>query len=199
MGAVDTAQPWRATTFDYSPSNKLLVTMDPAGDLTPACDDSLDRPSFGVDPDGRAVCTSYNGAGDVTLVEKWLTASLSDAACTSTSDNPPASPAINMGRKTTANQYRAYTYNEGGLVASEIDANLPRHAPEAEKPNRGFRRLATPRAYRSSRGISGRHRRHLPRWSLHQAPARCCTGAPLTAGCNTATGTGAPRAWGRPS
>ncbi len=112
------------TETTFSPTGKPLLVTDPAGDKARTCYDLLDRPQVVVDPDGRATRTTYNAASDVTLIERWLTASPSDATCNAVSAAPPA-PAV-AGKPGHANQYRAYAYapgGEGGMLNAEFDAN----------------------------------------------------------------------------
>jgi RHS repeat-associated protein len=113
------------TSTTYSPTGKPLVVTDPAGDRVRTCYDVLDRASVVIDPDGRATRTSYNVASDVTLIERWLTASLDDPSCTATSASPPA-PADPNKARFSAHQYRAYSYTSGvsgGMLEKEYDAN----------------------------------------------------------------------------
>ncbi|TPW05954.1 MAG: Rhs family protein, partial [bacterium] len=101
-----------ATT--YSLTNTPLTVTDPAGDVTRTCYDGLDRATVAVDPTGRATRTTYNLAGQPTLVERWFTASLTDATCTLTQAREP---------HLTTNRWRGMEYNVGGLQSAEIDGN----------------------------------------------------------------------------
>ena len=109
-----TASLWRATTTTWSLTGQPLTVTDPAGDVTRTCYDALDRATVAVDPTGRATRTTYNLAGQPTLVERWFTASLTDATCTLTQAREP---------HLTTNRWRGMEYNVGGLQSAEIDGN----------------------------------------------------------------------------
>ena len=109
-----TTSAWRTTTTTYSLTGKPLTVTDPAGDMTRTCYDGLDRATVAVDPTGRATRTTYNLAGQPTLVERWFTASVSDATCALTNTRPA---------HLTTNRWRGMEYNAGGLQSAEIDGN----------------------------------------------------------------------------
>lgn len=109
-----TAGLFRTVATTYSLTNTPLTVTDPAGDVTRTCYDGLDRATVAVDPTGRATRTTYNLAGQPTLVERWFTASLTDATC-----------ALTQAREShlTTNRWRGMEYNVGGLQSAEIDGN----------------------------------------------------------------------------
>lgn len=109
-----TTSAWRTTTTTYSLTGKPLTVTDPAGDVTRTCYDGLDRAAVAVDPTGRATRTTYNLAGQPTLVERWFTASVTDATCALTNTRPA---------HLTTNRWRGMEYNTGGLQSAEIDGN----------------------------------------------------------------------------
>ena len=109
-----TAGLFRTVATSYSLTNTPLTVTDPAGDITRTCYDGLDRATVAVDPTGRATRTTYNLAGQPTLVERWFTASLTDATCTLTQAREP---------HLTTNRWRGMEYNVGGLQSAEIDGN----------------------------------------------------------------------------
>lgn len=109
-----TAGLFRTVATTYSLTNTPLTVTDPAGDVTRTCYDGLDRATIAVDPTGRATRTTYNLAGQPTLVERWFTASLTDATCTLTQAREP---------HLTTNRWRGMEYNSGGLQSAEIDGN----------------------------------------------------------------------------
>lgn len=109
-----TASVWRTSTTTYSLTGKPLTVTDPAGDVSRTCYDGLDRATVAVDPTGRATRTTYNLAGQPTLVERWFTASLTDATCALTQAREP---------HLTTNRWRGMEYNSGGLQSAEIDGN----------------------------------------------------------------------------
>ena len=109
-----TAGLFRTVASTYSLTNKPLTVTDPSGDVTRTCYDGLDRATIAVDPTGRATRTTFNLAGQPTLVERWFTASLTDATCTLTQARPA---------HLTTNRWRAMEYNSGGLQSAEIDGN----------------------------------------------------------------------------
>lgn len=108
------ANVWRTTATTYSLTGKPLTVTDPSGDVSRTCYDALDRAVVAVDPTGRATRTSYNAASQPTLVERWFTANVSDAACALTNSRPAG---------ITTNTWRQYEYNAAGLQSAEIDAN----------------------------------------------------------------------------
>jgi len=105
---------FRFASTTYSLTNQPLTVTDPSGDVSRTCYDALDRAAVAVDPTGRATRTTYNGASQPTLVERWFTASVTDAACTLTQARPA---------HLTTNRWRAMAYNSGGLQSSETDGN----------------------------------------------------------------------------
>lgn len=109
-----TAAVWHATTTTYSLTGKPLTVTDPSGDVARTCYDGLDRATVAVDPTGRATRTSYNLASQPTLVERWFTASVTDATCALTNTRPA---------HLSTNRWRAMEYNAGGLQSAEIDGN----------------------------------------------------------------------------
>ena len=109
-----TTSEWRTAITTYSLTGKPLTVTDPAGDVTRTCYDGLDRATVAVDPSGRATRTTYNLAGQPTLVERWFTASLTDATCALTNTRPA---------HLTTNRWRGMEYNSGGLQSAEIDGN----------------------------------------------------------------------------
>ncbi len=109
-----TTSAWRTITTTYSLTGKPLTITDPAGDMTRTCYDGLDRATVAVDPTGRATRTTYNLASQPTLVERWFTASVSDATCALTNTRPA---------HLTTNRWRGMEYNSGGLQSAEIDGN----------------------------------------------------------------------------
>jgi RHS repeat-associated protein len=109
-----TASVWRTATTTYSLTGKPLTVTDPAGDVMRTCYDELDRATVAVDPSGRATRTSYNLASQPTLVERWFTASPTDATCALTNTRPA---------HLSTNRWRGMEYNSGGLQSAEIDGN----------------------------------------------------------------------------
>jgi RHS repeat-associated protein len=105
---------WRTMTTAYSLTGQPLMVTDPSGDVSRACYDGLDRATVAVDPTGRATRTTYNLAGQPTLIERWFSANLADATCNLTNIRPP---------HLTTNRWRGMEYNAGGLQSAEIDGN----------------------------------------------------------------------------
>jgi len=110
----NSANVWRTTTTTWSLTAKPLTVTDPSGDVIRTCYDPLDREVITVDPTGRASRTTYNLAGQPMLIERWFTASTSDASCALTQARPA---------HFTTNRWRALEYNTGGLQSAEVDGN----------------------------------------------------------------------------
>lgn len=117
------ASTWLATDTTYSATGRPLTVSDPAGDKTRTCYDALDRPIRVVDPDGRVTQTTFNATDRPTLIERWMSASLSDVTCAVTPSTAPTSPTLNAANKATMHQYRRMEYTAAGLLDAEIDAN----------------------------------------------------------------------------
>jgi RHS repeat-associated protein len=101
--------------ISYTPTGKLLVDKDPAGNPTTHFYDGMDRVQIVKDPLGRRVATVYDAAGQALYAWRGWN---SDTA-------PSASTAWNPAGYTGSGpiRYAAYLYSQNGKQRQVLDAN----------------------------------------------------------------------------